>query len=311
MTLAAALSHPAIDDICIPPGWGRETAVVIIPARNEAARIGACLAALSGQKADVLVIANNCTDETAARARQAGAAVIACTIPAGGVGAARRLGMAETLNLPLAFATVFTTDADCLVAPDWIEANRRHLNAGADAVCGLVLPIAEEHAALPEALRRRAALEDRFLELKAELERRIIGHASHQQTPGASLAFARTAYLAAGGFDPLPSGEDRAIVLRLKAGGHRIVHSRDVKVWASCRLSGRAPGGMAVALRQRAEDPRAPLCPDIGRSDVASVAVILEALGPLHTPADLPRAIRLLDGALQGNRLTSPGSMKV
>ena len=73
-----------------------------------------------------------------------------------------------------------------------------HKNDGAAAVCGLVQPIVEEHAALPAPLLRRTALEDRFLDLKSKLEHYLTGSASHEQTPGASLAFSHDAYSAAG-----------------------------------------------------------------------------------------------------------------
>lgn len=299
MTLLAPIASPRIEIKDRPPGWGRTGHLVVVPARDEAARIAACLSALDGQGADVLVVANNCTDETAQIAALHGAAVVDCHIAEGGVGAARRLGAAEGMRMiadgGAGLRAVLTSDADCLVAPDWLDANLRHLGAGAAAVCGWVLPIPEEHAALPPLLLHRAALEDRFLDLKAALERRLTGRAGHERTPGASLAFRPDAYAAAGGFDPVPAHEDRAIILRLKALGLPVVHARDVTVQASCRLRGRAPGGMAAALRERAADPDAPLCPDMGRSEIESVAAVLATLPPLRLTADLPGAIAQLE----------------
>jgi len=90
----------------------------------------------------------------------------------------------------------------------------------------------EEHAALPAPLLRRTALEDRFLDLKSKLEHYLTGSASHEQTPGASLAFSPDAYSAAGGFDPMPTPEDRAIILRLKSLALPVVHAREVTVYA-------------------------------------------------------------------------------
>lgn len=293
MTLA--LRSPTINGVTFPRGWGQTGCLVVIPARNEADRIVACLAALDGQGTDVLVIANNCTDATASLAVQAGAALIDCTVPDGGVGAARRFGVAQGLRRMTEARCLMTSDADCLVAPDWVRQNRRHLDLGAAAVCGLVRPIPAEHAALPPGLLRRARLEDRFLVLKAQVEAYLTGAAGHEQTPGASLAFTPAAYRSAGGFDPMPTHEDRAIILRLKARGLPVVHARDVIVEASCRLEGRAPGGMASALRARSIDPDAPLCPDLGRSDVPAVALVLAALGPMCHPSELPDAIVQLE----------------
>lgn len=298
MTIAQPIPVPTVHSSATPPGWGATGLLVVIPARDEEERIKACLVALAPQGVDALVVTNNCSDATARLAEEAGAAVVDCTIPAGGVGAARRLGLAEGLRLMGPARALLTTDADCLVAPDWVTANLCHLDGGAAAVCGLVLPIAEEHAALPAALLRRAALEDRFLDLKAELELHLTGQAGHEQTPGASLAFRPEAYAAAGGFDPMPTHEDRAIVQRLKGLGLPVVHAREVTVRASCRLQGRAPGGMAAALRERSADPDAPLCPDMGRSDVPEVAAVLQALGPLRYQGDLPAAIRRVEGLL-------------
>ncbi len=282
-----------------PPGWGATGRLVVVPARNEAERIRACLDTLGAQKADVLVVANNCTDATGDLAADAGVAVIDCLVIAGGVGAARRLGVAEGRRRARNVRTILTTDADCIVAPGWIEDNLRHIDAGAAAVCGLVEPIAEEFSALPAPLLRRAALEDRFLALKAQLEQRLTGHVGHEQTPGASLAFAPYAYDAAGGFDPMPTHEDRAIILRLKSLGLPVVHAREVTVYASCRLDGRAPGGMAAALRDRATDPDAPLCPDMGRSDNPAMTRVLATIGPLQTQSDLPHAIAQVERMLQ------------
>ena len=295
----AHFSPPRINARSYPPGWGATGRLVVVPARNEAERITACLGALRDQQVDVLVVANNCTDPTGIIAADAGAAVMDCLLPDGGVGAARRLGVAEGLRRMRKVGAILTTDADCIVAPAWVEQNLRHIRAGAAAVCGLVQPIREEHAALPAPLLRRAALEDRFLELKALLEQRLTGRAGHEQTPGASLAFAPDAYAAAGGFDPMPTHEDRAIILRLKSLGLPVVHARQVTVHASCRLEGRAPGGMAAALRDRAAHPAAPLCPDMGRSDHPAMQAVLDRIGPLRTPEDLPSAIAQVEQMLR------------
>ncbi len=295
-----ALRAPHIHQIAIPAGWGHTGCLVVIPARDESERITDCMAALANQEADVLVVANNCTDATGQLAFQAGAAVIDCTIADGGVGAARRLGVTEAMRRIETLRWIMTSDADCLVAPDWVSRNCAYLQTGAAAVCGLVKPISHEHALLPPALLRRAALEDRFLDLKAQLEAHLTGRAGHEQTPGASLAFDPSAYVTAGGFIPMPTHEDRAIILRLKSMGLPVVHARDVIVHASCRLQGRAPGGMAAALRERSLDPDAPLCPDMGRSEIAAVAAVLEKLGPLHHQKHLPAAITQIE-LLLGN----------
>ncbi|MBC7676233.1 MAG: hypothetical protein H7173_09325 [Rhodoferax sp.] len=67
-------------DVSIPAGWGVDRLSCGNPARNEADRLTACLKPLVGQGADVLVVANNCTDATIALTLASGAAVIDCTI---------------------------------------------------------------------------------------------------------------------------------------------------------------------------------------------------------------------------------------
>lgn len=65
------LQHPGVDAPFV---------VAIVPAHDEAEHIGACVASLHRQSrpADLLVVvADNCTDDTAARAVQAGATVVA------------------------------------------------------------------------------------------------------------------------------------------------------------------------------------------------------------------------------------------
>jgi glycosyltransferase involved in cell wall biosynthesis len=97
-----------------------EAVGVVVPAHNEGKLLAACLTALAkaGRAIDVpfylLVVADACTDRTAAIARACGARVL--DIQARRVGAARAAGMAELLRLtaPSDPAAVWlaTTDAD-------------------------------------------------------------------------------------------------------------------------------------------------------------------------------------------------------
>ncbi len=127
------------------------TAAVVIPARNEARRLPTCLSALLPQiDEDVLivVVANNCTDSTAAAARASipsrSLELIDCTLNAAqGVGEARRRGCARAISLYPDIKSLLTTDADCIAAPDWIARSRAHLTE-VDAVCGRVEPIPGE-----------------------------------------------------------------------------------------------------------------------------------------------------------------------
>ncbi|MGB3245904.1 MAG: hypothetical protein WBB25_15335, partial [Sulfitobacter sp.] len=74
---------------------------------------------------------------------------------------------------------------------------------------------------------------------------------THGEAAGASLGFRKEAYLAVGGFDSVKCGEDRQIIRASRASGRAVRHAEDVSVHASCRLIGRAVGGMSDALKAR------------------------------------------------------------
>jgi glycosyltransferase involved in cell wall biosynthesis len=107
---------------------------VIVPARDAAATLGACLEAVRAQDAEheLIVVDDGSADATAAIASRAGARVIA---GAGrGPGAARDAGIGAASGDVLAF-----TDADCVPAPGWLRAGLGAL-ARAEVVQGRVEP---------------------------------------------------------------------------------------------------------------------------------------------------------------------------
>jgi cellulose synthase/poly-beta-1,6-N-acetylglucosamine synthase-like glycosyltransferase len=110
--------------------------LVLIPAHNEAVVIGRCLEAI---RADlrvtdlVLVVADRCTDTTAAIARQFGAHVLERgpdELP--GRAAARQAGLERARALE--WDAVVMLDADSVIAPGFFDACQRALATGADAV---------------------------------------------------------------------------------------------------------------------------------------------------------------------------------
>lgn len=248
----------------IPVDWGKTGFIVAIPARNEAARLPAALSALAQEmpRLDVIVIANNCTDATATIARQFGpfgVAVLETGCLNGGVGEARRLGMHAALAAAPDAEILATTDADCVVMSGWGRVVRQALEM-ADVVCGRVVPDPAEFALLPSVVRRHGNLEDEVSALQAELGglRSPSFHdplPRHAQTPGASLAFRTAAYRRVGGFEAIPCQEDRRIVALIEATGGRVARPWSLAVTASCRLEGRAPGGMADTISARMADP--------------------------------------------------------
>jgi hypothetical protein len=257
-------------------GGGTPRAVVAIPVKDEAERIGGCLAALAAQEGApgfaVLLLLNDCTDDSAAIARRLlpslpfALHLLEHRLPEGRrhAGWARRLAMDAAADLladvPPHEAVILTTDADCRVAPDWVAVNLRELAAGVELVAGQMEVDAAEAARLPPALTWRGGLEWRYEALLAELCARLdpLPHdpwPCHQATAGASLALDLATYRRIGGLPPLPLGEDRALAAAVARMDGRIRHSPDAKVTVSLRLDGRAEGGMASAIRHRAALP--------------------------------------------------------
>lgn len=238
---------------------------VIIPARDEAARIGACLTALAGQWHDqvtVVLVINNTTDDTQGIARRIATQhgldleILDRILPADqGVGTARRLGCDQALRLMPQLKYLLTTDADCIVSPIWVSCNIAHLQT-VDAVCGKIDLIAEEAGVLDGMDRILATNEGLYRNLVQELYALYAKgctdiQSTHGEAAGASLAFLKAAYLAVGGFASVKCGEDRQIIRALRKSGHLVRHAEDVIAYASCRLTGRAEGGMSDALKAR------------------------------------------------------------
>lgn len=104
---------------------------VIIPAHNEARVIGRCLTnLLDGLPGDVeiVVVANGCSDETAAAARNAAPSATVIEIPEASKSRAIRVGEAAAPRLPRVFL-----DADVVVSGQAIAQTLRALDSGAVA----------------------------------------------------------------------------------------------------------------------------------------------------------------------------------
>jgi cellulose synthase/poly-beta-1,6-N-acetylglucosamine synthase-like glycosyltransferase len=116
---------------------------ILIPAHNEAAGIAATIAGLqrvapAGTR--ILVVADNCTDETAVRARAAGAEVAERRdADLRGKGYALAFGRDVLARQPP--ATVLVVDADCALAPGSVEHLSRATEQGAPAqAANLIIP---------------------------------------------------------------------------------------------------------------------------------------------------------------------------
>jgi len=217
---------------------------IVVPAHDEEELLPSCLAAL-GEAADVaqarcpgirvrlVVTADACTDDTPVLAGLGGATVV--RIAARNVGRARAAGVRAILRryrpetLWLA-----TTDADSVVPPQWLARQLGYAEQGWDAVAGTVT-VADWTGHTPATARE-------FI--------RSYGDWSdwHPHVHGANLGFSAGAYLAAGGFPPLRTGEDHALITALQGLGRRVRRAPDLQVVTSARRGYRAPAGFGHKL---------------------------------------------------------------
>ncbi len=258
--IAPDLMLPVIERLLLSPPEDHLRVSVAIPVRNERDNLPRCLAALAAQRHvarrdyEVLLMLNHCDDELAI-------GLLRAQLPSAKrhVGWARRLAMDEACTrLETAgnrVAVVATTDADTIVAPDWLAATLAEIDAGADLVAGDIEADPEGQAALPPALARLLMLDRQHNLLRAELEALLhpdVGDPSprHGHQTGASLAVTSHLYRLVGGLPPLPCREDLALVAAARHAGRAIRHSPLVRVRTSVRYPGRARGGMADTLAQ-------------------------------------------------------------
>ncbi len=242
--------------------------VVAIPARDEADRIVPCLRALGAQERaafdHVVLLLNNCTDDTAARAREAAARLpfeLCCVerlYPRAfaHAGTARREAMEIAAGLAGPDGILFTTDADGTARPDWLSANLRALAQGADVVCGRAAIDPVEALAIPAHLHRDDDAEVAYATLLDRIHHLVDPDPAdpwprHVEHSGASIAVTAAASALVGGVPALPSGEDRGFLHALRRADRRIRHAPDAVVTVSGRTVGRAPGGMAETIARR------------------------------------------------------------
>ena len=209
---------------------------VVVPANDEEALIGRCLAALEvaarhpalcGEAVEIVVVLDACRDATQQVALARGATCIA--VEARNVGIARATG-ASALIAQGARWLAFT-DADSAVAPDWLA---RQVETAADAVCGVVC--IDDWG-------------DYSAEARASYEAGYVDADHHRHIHGASLGVSSSAYVRVGGFAPLRCSEDVELVRRLHGQGATIRWTNAVRVHASARRVARAPDGFAAHLR--------------------------------------------------------------
>lgn len=189
---------------------------VLIPARDEADRIGPCVRSLVPTGAQILVIDDGSTDDTRSVAEEAGALVVgAGRLPEGWAGKAHALQVGLEIA---ATSVVVTVDADTRATPDFLQSmvsalgDRDFVSAGArvDAPDSMGRAV---HASM------LATLVYRFGPPGVAHRR-----ADRVMANGQCMVFDREALVQAGGFESVASSltEDIELARRLAHDGHEV-----------------------------------------------------------------------------------------
>lgn len=214
---------------------------VIIPAYDEAARIGATLRALAAQ-ADLdftlVVVDNGSTDDTAP---------IVATFAAGapfGVHliseAERGIGFAVDTGFRYAIergaSLLARTDADCIPCPGWIGAARAALLGGAQMAFGTVVARRDEEGlAGRAAFRCLVVIGDAFGRLRPAHRRRHGYLTGYQMHAGNNMAITAALYARVGGIPRARTQTDRDLMNRVRRHTAAIARCRAMVVQNSTR----------------------------------------------------------------------------
>lgn len=249
----------------------------IVPVRNEAELLPQTLSSLfnqvdlTGQPLpkdlyEVIVLANNCTDESAEIARNFGMMhpdfalhVVEITLPPAEayIGRVRQILMDEACSRLVSIdrlrGVIASTDGDTRVSATWVAATLAEIGRGADAVGGKILTEKAERAALEPYTRKCFLQGAGYYSLIVELEAYIDGDPfdtlpRHNHNYGASLAVTVEMYRKVGGMPAVRTPEDVAFYKALIRANAHFRHSLAVKVTTAVRQSGRTALGFANQL---------------------------------------------------------------
>ncbi len=216
----------------------RSRIAVLVPAHDEAALVGRCVTSLRQQSYpaelfDIVVIADNCTDDTAARAEAAGATVMVRTAPdVHGKGPALRWAMDRLLECDPDFAAVVVVDADSVAEPGLLRGLVARFEQGAPVVQAEYLGRNEDGSTRSE-LRAAAFLLFHRVRFGG---RAVLGLPCH--LVGNGMLFSRQ-LLADHPWDAFTSAEDLEYSMDLRLAGVRPVYAGDTRLGAPVVGSGR------------------------------------------------------------------------
>ena len=135
LSMAALLPRPMKPERRVSGLW---RVAIVVPAHNEELSIASCIKSLQQaehgeMQVEIFVVADNCSDDTAALAKQAGASVLERT-DATNRGKGYALDFAFRSVEAMGFDCVLVVDADTTVAADFILAAAGAMRDGAEAV---------------------------------------------------------------------------------------------------------------------------------------------------------------------------------
>ena len=209
----------------------------IVPAHNEERLIGPCLQALqaaarhpalAGEAVVIVVALDRCSDATASVCRRFGVQVV--RVEAGCVGVARAVASEHALGLGARW--IGCTDADSRVPEDWLA---KQLECRASAFCGAVT--VEDWLDYPPAVQQRFFASERMRD-------------GHLHVHGANMGFSAQAYRQSGGFQPLATGEDVALIAAIQTSGALVARLAAPRVVTSARRDARAGNGFSDFLKR-------------------------------------------------------------
>lgn len=223
---------------------------IVVPAHDEELTVESCIDSIvrscrHAQLEDfrIVVVADCCSDRTAARAERAVRGVgevVECN--ARSAGSARRRGVGRVLAHFSARARnqvwIANTDADTTVPLDWLAIQLALAATGVTAVAGIVRLHESGSTAAHELYRSTY---------------RVRADGTHGHVHGANLSMRADAYLDAGGWSHRPLAEDHCLWERIRRRGWHVCSPIRSVVVTSARLCGRAPGGFADTLRAKLE----------------------------------------------------------